>query len=133
MAATYKSQILHMFHWDLISDGMDKVAAEYRETVPDERGYDGRAFDISFWAGKDMWMDEDNFKVTVYIGSVLHFSPSGKFYMPWSTNVTEKEAEKDIAYWTAFEKVTDKFNMFGENGEGDPTDLFLTRVYDAAS
>ena len=32
---------------------------------------------------------------SVYLGSWMGNSPSGKIYAPWSTNVTEREARKD--------------------------------------
>lgn len=132
MARTYYSQILHLFHWDLISKGMDIVADEYRkgEFV---QGLDIKTFNINFWAGKDAWSENNSFIVSLYVGSVMHFTPSGKYYMPWSTNVTAAEAEKDTRYWEAFEKVCDKFNLYADSGEGDPTDLFLKRVYYEAS
>jgi hypothetical protein len=134
MAATYYSQILHMFYWDNISKGMDYVAKAYRELKekPGD-GFDCSSFGIHFWAGKDMWSDEDDFKVTLYIGSSLNLVPSGKFYMPWSTNITAKEAEKDERFWDAFDKVVAKFNLFVESGEGDPLDTYLGRSYNVSS
>lgn len=133
MARTYYSQILHEFHWDLISKGMDKVAADYRELYDgtDDFTYEGTAFGISFWAGKEAYYPEadDDFIVSLYIGRNFHLAPSGKYYVPWSTNVTAAEAEKDTRYWEAFEKVLDKFNLYGDTGEGDPTDLFVKRTY----
>jgi len=132
MAATYYAQILNMFYWDSISKGMDYVAMAYRELEEKpEDGFDC-SFGISFWAGKDAWLDDDEFKVSLYIGSILNLAPSGKFYVPWSRNVTAKEADKDERFWEAFGKVGDKFNLYVEQGEGDPLDTYLVRVYNVA-
>lgn len=62
---------------------------------------------------------------TVYLGSILALSPSGKVYMPWSSNVTEKEAFRDERWRESLERQLGKYWL--ESGEGDPCDLFAVR------
>lgn len=61
----------------------------------------------------------------VYIGSVMSLSPSGKYYMPWCSNFTEEEAEKDSLFFEALEAVASDNGGWIENGEDDPTDVFF--------
>jgi len=62
---------------------------------------------------------------TIYVGSVLNLSPSGKYYMPWAcSNVTEEEAEEDAEWWETFEGELEKHGIWIESGEGDPVDVF---------
>jgi hypothetical protein len=62
---------------------------------------------------------------TIYLGNILSLSPSGKVYMPWSSNVTEKEAARDERWRYALEKALGKYWL--ESGEGDLCDLFAVR------
>jgi hypothetical protein len=62
---------------------------------------------------------------TFYLGSILALSPSGKVYMPWSSNVTDKEAARDERWRSALEKALGKCWL--ESGEGDACDLFVVR------
>lgn len=128
----YYTQILHTWNWEDISKAMNEIADEYRKlNLAPEDGFNKRVNGISLWAGIPANWDDDNyFAVMLYIGSSLNIIPSGKFYMPWSTNVTEKEAEKDTAFMNAFEKVAAKFNMYQQSGEGDPLDWYLCRSYE---
>lgn len=138
MARTLYAQILKEWYWDKISAAMDEAAAAHRENItdksdgntpPDEFVTEGKFNDISLWAGNEN-DGPDGFSVRLYIGSVMNIYPSGKYYMPWSTNVTEAEAAKDEAFGNAFEKAAAKFNIYLQSGEGDPTDLFLVRYYE---
>lgn len=60
-----------------------------------------------------------------YLGSVMSIMPSGKFYMPWTTNQTIRDVWKDRAFIEALEDVLEGYGMWLESGEGDPTDLFV--------
>lgn len=60
-----------------------------------------------------------------YLGTVFELAPSGKIYMPWSSNVTEEEAETDADYYTALDIVAERHGAWVESGEGDPCDIFL--------
>ena len=62
-----------------------------------------------------------------YVGSVMSIFPSGKYYMPWTSNQTIKDEMIDNCFVEALEAYLDKYNMWWENGEGDPTDVFICR------
>jgi len=65
---------------------------------------------------------------TIYVGSVLNLSPSGKYYMPWAcSNVTEEEAEEDEEWWNEFENELTKYGAWAETYEGDPLDVLVVR------
>ena len=59
-----------------------------------------------------------------WLGTVFAIMPSGKYYMPWTTNQTAKDVIRDSAYWQALEEVSEANGMYITNGEGDPCDLF---------
>lgn len=60
-----------------------------------------------------------------YLGSVMSVFPSGKFYMPWTSNQTIRDVWKDRAFAEALEDVLESYGMWLQSGEGDPTDLFI--------
>lgn len=103
--------------------------------------------------------DGDHYR-SVYLGSVMSLTPSGKFYMPWATGNLEacprcggsgivcsdggdvtcdtcggcgsEEAYQDELW---YERVGEEFSSIGaylDCGEGDPTDLFISMVVDPA-
>jgi len=55
----------------------------------------------------------------VYLGSWLNNSPSGKIYAPWSTNVTEAEANQDEDWREYLEAGLEAHGMFLEESDGD--------------
>lgn len=68
----------------------------------------------------------DDFPIKAnYIGSVLSIAPSGKYYMPWCTNQTQKDCIKDEAYFEALNEVLSDHNIWYMNGEGDALDIFF--------
>lgn len=79
------------------------------------------------------WDEEGNTKFVNYIGSVMSVFPSGKYYTAWTTNQTNRDVLQDGCFRTAFEKVLSEHNMWLENGEGDPTDLFICKSEDEES
>jgi hypothetical protein len=140
MAATLYSKLLKEWYWEKMSKAMDKVADEYKnmEGGPPENGLDGGinfpdTGRISCWAGKSSWDDDNSFRVSIYIGSVFNIMPSGKFYMPWTTNQTDEDVRKDEQFMRAFEKCCNKWNMWLDSGEGSGDDMFLNRSYDYGS
>lgn len=69
---------------------------------------------------------------SVYLGSVFSLSPSGKYYTPFaSSNVNEKEAEEDEAWYQELEETAGKHGLFIESGIGDPTDIIVTKLVEA--
>lgn len=63
-----------------------------------------------------------------FIGSVLFLSPSGKYYMPWTSNQTAEDTAQDELYW---DRLTERIEEeYGEDwglvqGEGDALDVFI--------
>lgn len=73
-------------------------------------------------------LDSDEPLVSVFLGAVLNLYPSGKYYMPFASgNVSEVEAEEDLAWCMQAESELDSIGAWLEPGEGDPLDLFATR------
>lgn len=59
-----------------------------------------------------------------YLGTVMGLLPSGKYCMPWCSNQTSHDEQRDSAYFEALEEVADENGMWIESGEGDPCDLY---------
>lgn len=70
-----------------------------------------------------LYKDEDccdgEWRQSWYVGSILNIYPSGKFYMPWSSNVTEEEAAADEEFREELEKELEARGWYMEN----PCDL----------
>jgi len=62
---------------------------------------------------------------STYVGSILGVMPSGKYYMPWTTNQTKHDVEKDTAFWEVLEEVAESYGLYVFSGEGSATDLFV--------
>lgn len=74
---------------------------------------------------------DDIYYQTYYLGSCFNIVHSGKYYMPFAcSNVTEDEAHKDKAWYELAESELNTIDAFLESGEGDPTDMFISRVVD---
>jgi hypothetical protein len=73
---------------------------------------------------------DDNTYLADYVGSVMSVFPSGKYYMPWCSNFTWREAAMDYCFHEGLESVLDDHDYWIESGEGDPTDLFVCRSLD---
>jgi hypothetical protein len=58
----------------------------------------------------------DSWTAYCYLGSVLNIAPSGKYYMPWTSNQTSADETRDGAFWEAFEEIADKHGL----GIGQP-------------
>jgi hypothetical protein len=69
---------------------------------------------------------DTEWKMSLYLGSVMSLMPSGKYYTAWAnSNVTEGEANKGAAEWERMESAASELGAWIESGEGDPTDAFL--------
>lgn len=60
-----------------------------------------------------------------FIGTVFNLAPSGKYYMPWTTNQTADDVRKDEAFYAALDEVAEKHGGYISAGDGDPCDLFF--------
>lgn len=146
MAKTMYARLFREFYWDKISAAFDAAYEEWKEEVSesslvaDEIKIEGLFPRLENGEpnplGVPVYMAmEDNaydpfVKGYIYIGSVFSNLPSGKYYTFWTTNQTAEDVRKDESWWNAMNKLCDKYNMLIESGEGDPTDLFLTRYYE---
>ena len=59
-----------------------------------------------------------------FIGTVFQIMPSGKYYMPWCSNQTKHDVERDAAFYDAMEFFAEKHGLFVFSGD-DPCDLFV--------
>lgn len=66
----------------------------------------------------------------VFLGTVGGCYPSGRFYAPWSSNVTEEEADADEAWREAVERELNARGMFFEHSEHDPCNLLAVEWRD---
>lgn len=71
---------------------------------------------------------EDHIERHKFIGTVMSLTPSGKVYMPWSSNVSEEEAKRDEDFWDKLNEILSANGMFVFSGEGDPCDIFIGKV-----
>lgn len=69
--------------------------------------------------------NDDQVVASLFMGTVFSIYPSGKYYMPWTTNQTAKDVIKDTAYSRALDEVASSHGCWVTSGEGDPCDLFL--------
>ena len=109
MARTYYAQIMS-WNWDSIRKESRVIAYHEEDDCNDG-------------------CDKDGHTGPVYLGSVMSLAPSGKFYMPWTTNQTNDDVDRDSRWFEALEKAATKFGGYVEHGEGDPTDLFFYRYW----
>ena len=71
--------------------------------------------------------EDENMIESYYVGTHFSIMPSGKYYMPWTSNQTWSDVVKDTYFIEKLEgKLNDLF-MWLESGEGCPTDLFVCR------
>ncbi len=59
----------------------------------------------------------------VYLGQMIN--PSGKYYMPWTTNQTDEDVDVDTAFWEKMNEEAEAAGYSMTSGEGDPTDSYV--------
>lgn len=74
--------------------------------------------------------DGDGLIGRAFIGSVFSVMPSGKFYMPWTTNQTWRDIVKDELFMELLERKAGECGGWIESGEGDPCDLFFAMKFE---
>jgi len=117
MARTYYAAILHFFDWPGIlrqsnMDALEHVTDRISDEVMHTDGCDGEGH-----VGSS------------YLGSVMSLYPSGKFYMPWTSNQTNDDVDRDSRFGAALDKAASKHGGWIESGEGDPTDVYFMRYW----
>ncbi|MDD5059461.1 MAG: hypothetical protein WC516_09970 [Patescibacteria group bacterium] len=118
--------------WEQIYDmwnknGVDEIFREkYEEQI--KEGIKGIAEKIN---QEEIVRDEngEGYVRRNYLGSVFSIFPSGKFYMPWTSNQTHRDVFKDEIFREVLESALEYEDMSLENGDGDPCDLFAVKYY----
>lgn len=97
LKAHYAQQIARDWKWSAIV----AKAMEYTEPSEDGDGLIGRC----------------------YLGSILNIAPSGKYYMPWTTNQTRADETRDAAFMEAFEEAAEAAGGYITGSDGDGCDV----------
>jgi len=117
MAATYYAQI-RKWPWPKLVDDTLRAAENHALDIRD--GNPPECME---------GCDKNGHIGSSYLGSVMSIYPSGKFWMPWTTNQTADDEDRDSRWHTALDRAADKFGGWIESGEGDPTDLYFCRYW----
>jgi hypothetical protein len=72
--------------------------------------------------------DGDELVGRCFLGTVFAVMPSGKYYMPWTSNQTRSDETRDGAYMEALEDFLSQAGCWLESGEGDPCDMFAAMI-----
>ncbi len=130
MGATFYAQILRDFDWE----GCRQECIHHAELFYEEYVDSGYTFaeDGEILEGPDAEVHEgpglsdERLYGSSYLGTVMALTPSGKFWMPWSSShLTSLEKRRDSAWFTALFHAAAKHDGWIEHGEGDPCDLFF--------
>lgn len=107
------------------------LEAEYMDSLGDWNWKDIKAECV-----RNLEPDADNPGQQIgrsYLGSVLTLTPSGKFYMPWTSNQTDEDELQDSVWYERLEAIAAMHGLSIENGDGDPCDLFAYIIVDQES
>lgn len=107
MSTTYYAQILS-WDWNGIVEDARQEAKEH-----DDRDL-----------GSETGCDDDGHVGQSRLGTVYVLAPSGKFYMPWTTNQTADDVERDQRWFDALDKACAKFDGYRDSGESGEDILF---------
>lgn len=80
---------------------------------------------IAFSGELEIGDSAEDSQYRAYVGNVLNNSPSGKFYMPLSSNVSTEEAEADEKWQKELDATAAKAGLWFHAGEGDSCDMIL--------
>ena len=70
--------------------------------------------------------DEDDSMECAYCGTFMFIQPSGKYYMPWTSNQTARDVWADELFWSIVGERLPGHSFVG--GDGDPCDCFCYRA-----
>ena len=103
----------------ILSRWRDARSDQYKEQISSEWNFDGIKAECL-----DYVREEDGEKrAECYIGSVLSIMPSGKCYMPWTTNQTRLDVEKDSLFNEAMEEIFEAHGLYLTSSDGDGLDM----------
>lgn len=95
---------------------LDDIEAVFAEQIRGRWDWDM----VIAYAKRNVGEDEDgNVAGRELLGSTLTITPSGKFYMPWSSNITHEEANVDTCFREALEAVAEEKGGWIEDFSGD--------------
>jgi hypothetical protein len=100
------------------------LTAHYREEIGSWDWAAIKAHALANITSENPDEESDDAVGSTYLGSVFALTPSGKFYMPWTSNQTRSDETRDGAWWDALDEIADEHGMWIEQGEGDPCDVF---------
>ena len=78
-----------------------------------------------------VYIDDDGRLIGSWlVGNVLSMNPSGKYYMPWTSNQTAEDTVRDQLYWETLEnRLEEELEGYWlEQGSGDPLDVFVMKL-----
>lgn len=64
-------------------------------------------------------------RAETFLGTVFAILPSGKYYMPWCSNQTRIDEEKDSVFMETLESTLEAVGFYLTSGEGDPCDMVI--------
>ena len=107
---------------------MDKILDRWREAKREEYSEE-----ISQWNFAELKTDclDNTFedcgdkRAETFLGSVLSIMPSGKYYMPWTSNQSRLDQEKDSVFLEVLESTLEENGLYLTSGERDPYDVLV--------
>ena len=113
--------------WDEIHDiwnkyGVDEIFKEkYKIDCKNILEYVEKNID-----GENEQVNDDNVYKTVYIDSVFSIYPSGKFYMPWTTNQNHRDVYKDEIFREVLEDMLSDNDLYLDD-RGDSDGIYISK------
>lgn len=98
-----------------------EIEKELNRIKNDPKGWDNKYSEEDF---KDYNIDQDEQYQVNYLGTYMSLDPCGKYHHFLSPNGITKRCEN---FWDNIEKACNKLNLWIEEGESDPCDIFLCK------
>jgi len=105
----------------------EKLYLRYKEEI-ESWNWQGIKKDAMTNCFYDSYNNDNCIVASTFLGTVFALYPSGKYYMPWTTNQTAKDVIKDEQFSQALEEVAESNDMYITCGEGDPCDIMAQFV-----
>lgn len=115
--------------FDNSQEAADKLLAEYLEDIHTFFDWEGIKQECLNSLEED-YENPNQLIGACYLGSIMDLFPSGKYYMPWTSNQTEEDTFQDEIYGEALDTVANEYGLYISSGETDPTDVLAYLVVD---
>jgi hypothetical protein len=99
----------------------DARREKYRKGLIEDTNFDGLKVDCL----DNVFEDCGEQRAETFLGTVFAIMPSGKYYMPWTSNQTRIDEEKDSVFMEALESILEENGLYLTSGEGDPCDMMV--------